>query len=347
MPSEHTPTPETNIPSEETVGEPAFVNSPRDCAVFLKRDQLSTTPAVPAETMTAVRGKSTRDFTVFLKKILPVPAVLALLSGVCWGMTCLSAFDWGIGHIAGSSVWFAAALACLILGLGCTAMLMIPARRTRQYRFPTVGLAETFCSFFTAAMLGIRGFRLLYEQFTTAPESAAMVNTALLGKLAAVGMFVCAAYFLCLGLGRRGAVMTVLSMGSCLGVMLVLFRDYFDFTLPLNSPLRNFAMLAWAALLLFFIAETRVHVDLWYTGTAYTVFTYCFVILICGTVGLGQAIAAFAGCSSFNLIGETAFLAAAALAFFRLKSLPSLLGDHLPPPPTEEEVKKAEKKLKK
>jgi hypothetical protein len=86
-------------------------------------------------------------------------------------------------------------------------------------------------------------------------------------------------------------------------------------------------------------------VDLWYTGTAYTVFTYCFVILICGTVGLGQAIAAFAGCGSFNLIGETAFLAAAALAFFRLKSLPSLLGDHLPPPPTEEEVKKQNRGL--
>lgn len=347
MPSEHTENPENKIIAGETAAEPAFIDSPRDCAVFLKRDQLSMTPAVPAETLTAVRGKSTRDFTAFLKKILPVPAVLTLLAGISWGVTCLRGFDWGIGHIAGGSAWFAVTLVCLILGLGCILMLTVPARRTRQYRFPAAGLAETFCSLFAAAMFGLRAIRLLYDQFTTAPSAAAMINTAALGRLAAVGMFVCAAYFLCLGLGRRGAVMTVLSMGSCLGVMLVLFRDYFDFTLPLNSPLRNFAMLAWAALLLFFIAETRVHVDLWYTGTSYTVFAYGVVLLLCGTVGLGQALAALLGYGPFSLIGETAFLAAAALAFCRLKSLPSLLGDHLPPPPTEDDVKKAARKNRK
>ncbi|MBR4959511.1 MAG: hypothetical protein IKY52_01285 [Clostridia bacterium] len=341
MHSQHTENTENKIP------DAAFTESARDCAVFLKRNQLSRTPAVPAEAMTVTCGLSTRRFTALLKRILPVQAVFAVLAGIFWAATGLMDFDWSIRHITGASLWYIVTLLSLLLGFGCTIFLMIPARRTRQYRHSPVDLPETLCCFFIAAMLGIHALRQFYTLLTTPPASASAISTMFLSRFAAVGMLLCALYFLLLGLGRRGHFVTLIAMGACLGNMLVLFRDYFDFSQPLNGPLRNFAMLSYAAMLLFLIAETRVHVDLWYADMPFTVLTYCAVLLLCGCTGIGQAVMAFAGYGSFNLIEEAAFIALAALAFFRLKKLPALIGDHLPPPPTEDEVRKMEKKLKK
>ena len=341
MHSEHTETPETRA------DEAAFTESARDCAVFLKRNQISHTPPIPAETMTATRGLSTRRFEALLRRILPVQAALSVLAGVFWAMTGLKDFDWSIRHITGASLWYIVTLLSLLLGFGCTILLMVPARRTRQYRQSPTDTVETLCSFFAAAMFGIHALRQFYTLITTPPAASSLLNTMLLSRLACVGMLFCALYFLLLGLGRRGVLTTLFSMCACLGIMLVLFRDYFDFSQPLNGPLRNFAMLAYAALLLFLIAEARTHVDLWYAGMPFTVLSYCAVLLLCGCTGIGQAVLAFAGYTGFSMIEEAAFIALAVLAFFRLKKLTALIGDHLPPPPTEDDVKKMEKKLKK
>lgn len=344
MQPEHTDT----ITNETPAGaEPAFQESAKDCAVFTKRDQLSATPPVPAEHFPAVRGLSTRRFETLHRRLLPVQAALALLAGGCWALTGLLHFDWEIGHIVSGSVWFALTLVSLLVGTGLTVFLMIPAWRTRQYRQVSVGPGETFCSFFIAAMLGISALRQIYDQFTTPPASAAMINMGMLSRLAAAGMILCALYFLVQGLGRRGKLTTTLVMGACLGVMLVLFRDYFDFTLPLNSPLRNFSMLAYAALLLFLLAETRTHVDLWYAGMPFTVLAYNAVLLLCGCTGIGQAVLAFTDRGHFQLLEEAAFIALAVLAFIRLHGLSARIGDHVPPPPTEDEIKKMAKKARK
>ncbi|MBQ8642858.1 MAG: hypothetical protein IJ480_11655 [Clostridia bacterium] len=338
---ENEPIPQTPVPEDAA---PAFPESDEDCAVFLRRNQLSSTPPLPADQLTPPRGRSTRRFTKLFAKFLPVPPVLAALAGICWALTCRLDFDWNIGHPAAGSVWYGLTIALLLLGTVSAAAVMIPAFRTRQYRMPRTGPGETFSAFLAAALFGIRCLRQVYDLATTAPDSAA---AGLLDKLCVPAMLLCALYFLCAGLGKKGGIMTFLSMGSCLAVMLTLFRDYFDFTLPLNSPIRNLSMLVYAALLLFFLAETRMHVDLWYAGMPFSVLAYTSVILLAGGIGLGQAVTALLGNAQFNLIEETAFVAAAALAFFRLKQLPALIADHLPPPPTEDEVKKAEKKNRK
>lgn len=327
--------------------EPDIIENENDCALFLKKGQLSETPPVPAEKLPMTRGASTRRFTGLFRKGLWAPVGLAVLAGIFWSLTCLTTFDWDIGHIASGSLWFTLAALCWGIGFAGTAALMIPAWRVRQYRFPDTGLGETFSGFLAAALFGVHALRQLMTAFTTAPSSAAMINTAALSKLAAGCLFLTALYFLCTGLGRRGVLLTVLSMGGCVSVMLVLFRDYFQFDLPLNSPVRNLSMLAYAALLLFFLAETRVNVDLWYTGVPFTVLANVSVILLTGAYGLAEVILSVTGNMQFSMVEGVAFLAAAALAFFRLQKLPSLLGDHLPPPPTEDEVKKAARKKQK
>ena len=336
-----------NTEKRDGCTESVILESDNDCALFLKKGQLSETPPVPAQELPMTRGTSTRRFTGLFRKALWVPVGLGGLAGVFWALTCLQDFHWDIGHVASGSLWFTLAMLCWILGFAGTAALMIPARRVRQYRFPETGLGETFTGFLAAALFGVHALRQVMTAFTTAPSSAAAINTAALSKLAAGCLFLAALYFLCVGLGRRGILMTVLSMGGAVSVMLVLFRDYFQFDLPLNSPVRNLSMLAYAALLLFFLAETRVHVDLWYTGVPFTVLANVSVILLTGAYGLAEVILAIAGYTQFSMIEGAAFLGTAGLAFFRLKKLPLLIGDHLPPPPTEDEVKKAAKKKQK
>lgn len=336
-----------NTEKRDGCTETVILEKENDCALFLKKGQLSQTPPVPAEELPMIRGASTRRFTGISRKALWAPVVLGVLAGGFWALTCLTDFDWDIGHIASGSLWFTLAMLCWILGFAGTAALMIPAWRVRQYRFPAAGLGETFSGFLAAALFGVHALRLVLTAFTTAPSSAALINVAGLSKAAAGCLFLTALYFLCVGIDRRGVLMTVLSMGGCVSVMLVLFRDYFQFDQPLNSPIRNLSMLAYAALLLFFLAETRVNVDLWYTGVPFTVLANVSVILLTGAYGLAEVILAVTGNAQFSMIEGAAFLGAAALAFFRLKKLPSLIGDHLPPPPTEDEVKKAAKKKQK
>jgi len=336
-----------NTEKRDGCTESVILESDNDCALFLKKGQLSETPPVPAQELPMTRGASTRRFTGLFRKALWVPVGLGGLAGVFWALTCLQDFHWDIGHVASGSLWFTLAMLCWILGFAGTAVLMLPARRVRQYRFPETGLGETFSGFLAAALFGVHALRLVMTAFTTAPSSAAAINTAGLAKLAAGCLFLAALYFLCTGLGRHGVLMTVLSMGGCVSVMLVLFRDYFQFDLPLNSPIRNLSMLAYASLLLFFLSETRMHVDLWYTGVPFTLLANGSVLLLTGACGLAEVILSFAGYTQFSMIEGAAFLAAAALAFFRLQKLPLLIGDHLPPPPTEDEVKKAAKKKQK
>jgi len=353
MPSENTEKRENEIPAsaapapEQAKASPAFPESDKDHAVFLKRNQLSATPAVPADKLTPTRGRSTKQFTALFGILLPAISVLAVLAGICWALTCLLSFDWELGHPAAGSVWYILTIVLLALGLVCTGLLALRGRRTRQYRYPVSGMGETFCAFLAAALFGIGCLRQVYDLFFTAPESVSALSSDTLNRLAVLSLLFCVLYFLFVGLNKTGGIMSLLSMASCLAVMLTLFRDYFDFTLPLNSPLRNLSTLVYAALLLFFLAEARMHTDLWYTGVPFSVLAYASVILLAGSVGLGQAVSALTGNTAFSLIEQAAFLAAAGLSYCRLKQLPSLIADYLPPPPTEDEIKKAEKRLAK
>lgn len=54
-----------------------------------------------------------------------------------------------------------------------------------------------------------------------------------------------------------GSSHALAGMGAVLSVTCTLFRRYFDFTLPMNSPIRNALIVAEACLLLYFLSQTR------------------------------------------------------------------------------------------
>ncbi|MBQ8401865.1 MAG: hypothetical protein IJX14_08050 [Clostridia bacterium] len=325
---------------------PQTAETSENCAVFLKRGELSRTPAVSADKLPLRRGVSSKRFAAMFRCIVPAVLILSVLAGVSFAFTCLRDFDTDIGHVQHGSVWFGLMIGAVLLGLAGTVVLTISAWPVRQFRYPSAGYGETISAFMTAALLGVHALRQLLVTFTTAPVSASAFDTTILNRLSAAGLLLAALYFVCAGIGRHGAVQTALSLCGCVSMMLVLFRLYFDFSMPLNSPIRNLSMLACTGLLLFLLAETRVNVDLWYTGAPFTVFSHLSVILLTGVYGLGGLILSVCGVGGFSMIESAAYLSAAALGFFRLQQFPSLIGDHIPPPPTEDDIRKAAKQKK-
>ncbi len=329
--------------------ETLFPEAEEDCAVFITAKDiragiLSQTPPVPAEELTPTRGASTRRYVSLVQKTLPALPLCALLTGVLWALTVLLGFDHDIGHIQPGCAWFYLLLIPLLAGVALTGLLFLPARRVRQYRLPHTGVGETFTALFAAALFGFYCLREIYTLSTTPPPAASQSVLPNLGLPTAVVMIFCTLYLLLTGLGKRGLALSWCAMGSAAGCMLALFRDYFDFTLPLNSPLRHMNALILMALMLFFVTEARMHTDLWYTTVPYSTAVYAMTILITGGLGLGQAILAATGNIHFSLIREMAYVAMGGLAFCRLKSLTALVADHLPPPPSTEDIRKAARK---
>lgn len=343
-----------SIKITSTVSAPSqdLVDVDVDCAKFVSGKELSDTPPIPAEALPRLWGRSSKSFTRYFHCLLYFFPILALLAGVACALTLLLDFDSGISHIQKDSLWFALTLAFWSSGIVLLLFAIFPfGRRVRQYRPAKADTGVTFCGFFTAAMLCLLSLRQLYTAFTTAPDTDAVVDILPLTKLAAVFLLMGAFYFLYVGLGKRdpqgNTLGMVLSLAACVAVIMVLFRDYFDFTLPLNSPLRHLATLAWSGLLLFLLSEARMQVDLWYTNVPFTIFACLFAVLFTGAYGLTGVIVALAGQSlQFDLIQSAMFLGVGALAFFRVRQLPDLIGDHLPPPPTKDEIKKYAKKHK-
>ncbi len=334
-----------NIPDTEET--PDFIESDKDCAVFLsvkdmRSGTLSTTPPVPAEEITPTRGASTKRYQSAAKTLTPALPVCALLAGLCWAMALATGFDADIGHIQKSCPWLYLLLIPLLAGAVITGALAFPAKRTRQYRLPKTGVGEAFTALFAAALLGFHALKEIYALTTTPPEANTLGPD--LTMPAAVALFFCTAYLLMAGIGRKSAFKPWLAMGSVVSCTLVLFRDYFDFTLPLNSPIRYMTALTIMGLLLFFLAEARMYTDLWYCSAPFSVAAYGITIVLTGGAGMAHAILAILGNPMFSLIRETALAAIAALAFFRLRQLGTLVGDHMPPPPTEEDMRKYLKK---
>ncbi len=339
--------------TETTSAAPEFMESYRDCAVFLtakdvRAGVLSATPPVSADQISPTRGASTRRYTSLAHRIVPILPILALVSGICWALTLLFGFDWDIGHVQVGCIWFYAMLLPLVLGFVLTGVLAVVGRRVRQYRLPTVGTPETFAALFAAALLGFDCLREIYIHATTPPvltaSTAAAVVLPNLALPAALLMLCCVVYLLLTGLGKGRIALAWCAMGAAAGCMLVLFRDYFDFTLPLNSPLRYMSALSIMALLLFFIAEARMHTDLWYATVPFSVCAYSLTLLLTGSISLGQSILACTGSSAFSLLHNFALIATAVFSFFRLLSLTFLLGDHMPPPPSADEIRKSQRK---
>jgi len=331
----------------ETPIVPPLRDTQEDRYIPSPKKSISHTPAVSAEMYPAERGLSTKKFLSRYGLFLRLAAVFALAAAVLWPLIHLLDFDTALGHIASGSLLFVALCVCLIAGVITAVICAFSAKRVRLYRYPDSASGETFFGVLAAALFAIRFMQDVYNLYFPKEVSNVSGILPLLEKMTAWTSVFCLLYFLCIGLGKRGTAVTLFAIGSALHITLLLFRDYFDFSLPLNSPLRNMTLLITVAFLLFLLAESRMQTDLWYAETPFALFA-AMLFLVFGGIALGQCAVAliFETRGRYELLAQASTVAAAGLAFCRLRRYPSLVGDHVPPPPSKDDIKKEEKRLK-
>ncbi len=191
--------------------------------------------------------------------------VLGVALAVCYAAAMALDFEFDIGHFAPDSVFFHAAA---VLGLiGCALSVFYAASlcgRTVFLSTPEPSPLSVFGGILAAGMAVLVFMQTLLgygeaKASETLLTAGALSSAKLFLISAAVGLFLAAAVLLPLKKERRRAWYTLICilLGG-LSVNIAMFAAYFDFSLPLNSPVRNFTTLMQAAVLLFLLSEARI-----------------------------------------------------------------------------------------
>ena len=188
--------------------------------------------------------------------------ILGALLAVFYVLSMALDFESSIGHFDGSSVLFRCVIALSAAGIALAAVCAAPVNgKTAFTALPSPGPLSVFGTVLGACMALLHLIRLIVSfRADLAVETAQSLSPVRLALAAAlVGISLSAALPLSLSESRRrtwyGAVLMLL---GALSVNLSMFAAYFDFSVPLNSPVRNLTTLAQAAALLFLLGEARL-----------------------------------------------------------------------------------------
>ena len=201
--------------------------------------------------MVSQMNKITQEKTK--KTVTLILLILAVLAGLFLFLAVRNDFDSGIGHFAEGSVLFygfagfCLASLALCIGFGAWAKKHLTLPGNREVSIPQIFTA------YSAALVALILFAAdVWDMIRfggyTIPGLAELVT------LPGMTVF----FVLAVSPARRGGrAHAIAGMFACLSVNFMLFKSYFDFTLPLNSPIRNALTVMEAALLLFLLSETR------------------------------------------------------------------------------------------
>jgi hypothetical protein len=182
-----------------------------------------------------------------------VTLLLAVVIGVSLFLALRNDFDEDIGHfVAGSpffTVFVISAVLAVLIGVGAAVAAKIkwmdfPAPLAEGFaaRLPDCAAAASAVVFFIAELRD-----LIRAGAYTLPAIGELVF------LPGIALFF---VFGVLPSFRGGRLHGAAGIAACLSVNCLLFRSYFDFTLPLNSPIRNILVVMEAAYLLAFLVVT-------------------------------------------------------------------------------------------
>ena len=191
-----------------------------------------------------------------------IPPVLGLLLAVCYTAAMSRDFDFAIGHFEPSSFLFGAAvflgaagavLSVLswILYTGRHALTALPAPSPLSLSGAVLGalLSVALCM---QTLLNYGTARASETAETLSPSKLFLIS-------ALFGLFLAVSLLLALSRGRRHRWYALIcTLLGALSVNIAMFGAYFDFSLPLNSPVRNFTTLCHASVLLFLLSEARI-----------------------------------------------------------------------------------------
>lgn len=188
------------------------------------------------------------------KKIIPLLLlILAILAGLFLFLAVRQDFDSDIGHFAQGSALFSCFIGfcltalALCIGFSVWSKNHIPLPDNRDVSIPQIFTAYS-AALISLIIFATNGYSFIKFGGYTLPGFAEWITLP--------GM----AIFFVLEVSRtrrKSKAHAVAGIFACLSVNFMLFKSYFDFTFPLNSPIRNALTVMEAALLLFLLSETR------------------------------------------------------------------------------------------
>ena len=245
-------------------------------------------------------------------------------------------FEVSIGHFARGSVWFYVFSAGIIASVILAAVLA----KLSEKKFAIVKFPETnFISVFATVLAAVLAILLL----VSAAIDLSFGRVGSFGKYASyllpfISISLVMAMF---SKFRTGTVRLIASSLAAISITLTMFEMYFDFSVPLNSPVRNLSTIANAAVMLFIFSEARITLKA--DSRRITSKFYIFANASAASLSLGITVGAIleklfcpiVNDPNMSLLRLGMYAAISLLALSRLFSLPSIAGD-IPVKSTEE-----------
>lgn len=267
-----------------------------------------------------------------------VPLLLSVLALViAFGVSSAMIFDFDsdIGHFKLGSVssvvlWsgvIVSALLCAWLGLSAK-------RKFSLTDFPETSLLTLFSSFLGGAMAVAVSFETLFFIIHFGAD--------FLSKLKIISDFLLITLTVSLVTGcfrrtQASPVRIVFSLLSVVAVNLTMFACYFDFSLPLNSPVRNLVTIAQAGVLLLTLSEARLAISPKTRATSgFTIFVNSFAASAVLGISLGFLVFSFAIQTDYGFtlspFRYSCYIAMGLLGLSRLSAIKECSGEYVPAP---------------
>jgi hypothetical protein len=283
-----------------------------------------------------------KRYITFHKYLAPVCGGLAAVIAVSAFLAMRLDFDSTIGHFkSGSAPWIMSVIAALAAAV-CAGACSIYAGRSASFADDPGENPVTVFGSILACILG----------FVCMVVYAGDYSLGLLSKFGAAFTVLVPFVGISLVLAavektRFSSVRKITALLAAAAVNLSLFADYFNFTLPLNSPIRNMMTVVKAAVLLYIVSEARFSFGvkskrLNLAASVFAAGTAASLTLGYALGGLGGRLfsQAAASCPSAAELGLLAAIGIHALG--RLVSMTAAIGKYIPPEP--EKKKESENK---
>lgn len=280
-----------------------------------------------------------------LRKVIPALPMLGLVIALALSAGLVMSFDEAIGHFEYGAVTFylmsagiiAAVVGSAVLGRGARAKFSLAA-------FPDSAPLSVCASYFAAIMAAVTSAAFFYDTYVLHVPAGGTL------ELAAAALTPALTVSMILGAHektRQSVVRIVFALLAVLAVNLNMFACYFDFTLPLNSPVRNIITIAQAGVMLFLLSEVRLALSAETRSTSpFFVFTSAFAASAVLGISFGLCVYGFVSPNAaemeISIYRFACYFGVALLALSRLLALNSAAGTYVAPPePEPEENEKA------
>ena len=258
-----------------------------------------------------------------LRTLASVCAVVAAVTGLSFGLALHYGFDAVIGHFD-STVWFYIFAGGIALSAVISAVC---AFACRGYGF-SAGFAKIpspLC--YPVAALALFRFALFLKNvfvdhmvFSTLEKIAGILT-----------VFVAVAFILSATEKTNHSPLTcAMFILSALAVNFDIFASYFDFSIPVNSPIRHVTTIMQCAVLLFMIAEARLGLpEKSGRSTAYfAAFVYMFTFAVCSFMAIAGAVHKLTGGEApLDSVRLLMYFFISVVSFIRFMSVPGNLCD--------------------